>query len=64
LQINAAIYDPLELLGPIILTWKLLIQDLWKMGMSWDEKLEPEEIRRCLELEKAFNQFDVIEAPR
>uniref|UniRef100_A0A8R1TUW2 Integrase_H2C2 domain-containing protein n=1 Tax=Onchocerca volvulus TaxID=6282 RepID=A0A8R1TUW2_ONCVO len=42
----------------------LLIQDLWKKGMSWDEKLEPEEMRRCLELEKAFNQFDVIEVPR
>ncbi|VDM94209.1 unnamed protein product [Onchocerca ochengi] len=64
LQFYVAIYDPLGLLGPVILPWKLLIQDLWKKGMSWDEKLEPEEMRRCLELEKAFNQFDVIEVPR
>ncbi|VDM94011.1 unnamed protein product [Onchocerca ochengi] len=49
---HAAIYDPLGLLGPIIFPWKLLIQDLWKKGMLWDEKLEPEEMRRCLELVK------------
>uniref|UniRef100_A0A8R1XQK2 Uncharacterized protein n=1 Tax=Onchocerca volvulus TaxID=6282 RepID=A0A8R1XQK2_ONCVO len=52
LQFHAAIYDPLGLLGPIIFPWKLLIQDLWKKGMLWDEKLEPEEMRRCLELVK------------
>uniref|UniRef100_A0A1I7VWU5 Reverse transcriptase domain-containing protein n=1 Tax=Loa loa TaxID=7209 RepID=A0A1I7VWU5_LOALO len=64
LQFYAAIYDPLGLLGPIILPWKILIQDLWKKGMSWDEKLEQEEMRRCSELEKAFNQFNVIEVTR
>ncbi|VDM93401.1 unnamed protein product [Onchocerca ochengi] len=64
LQFYATIYDPLGLLDPIILPWKLLIQDLWKECMSWDEKLEPEEMRYRLELKKAFNQFDVIEAPR
>ncbi|VDM94418.1 unnamed protein product, partial [Onchocerca ochengi] len=42
----------------------LTSENLWKKGMLWDEKLEPEEMRRCLEIEKAFNQFDVIEAPR
>uniref|UniRef100_A0A1I7V9Y0 Integrase catalytic domain-containing protein n=1 Tax=Loa loa TaxID=7209 RepID=A0A1I7V9Y0_LOALO len=64
LQFYAAIYDPLGLLSPIILPWKILIQDLWKKGMSWDEKLELEEMRRCSELEKAFNQFNVIEVTR
>uniref|UniRef100_A0A8R1XQ47 Uncharacterized protein n=1 Tax=Onchocerca volvulus TaxID=6282 RepID=A0A8R1XQ47_ONCVO len=53
LQFYAAIYDLLGLLGPIILPWKLLIQDLWK-----------KEMRCCLELEKAFKQFDVMEVSR
>ncbi|VDO55698.1 unnamed protein product [Onchocerca flexuosa] len=37
------------------------ITDLWKKDISWGEKLEPEEMRRCFELEKAFNQLDVME---
>uniref|UniRef100_A0A1I7VES3 Reverse transcriptase domain-containing protein n=1 Tax=Loa loa TaxID=7209 RepID=A0A1I7VES3_LOALO len=45
LQFYAPIYDPLGLLCPIILPWKLLVQDLWKKSVSWDEKLEPEETR-------------------
>uniref|UniRef100_A0A8R1TJK1 Reverse transcriptase domain-containing protein n=1 Tax=Onchocerca volvulus TaxID=6282 RepID=A0A8R1TJK1_ONCVO len=64
LQFYAGIYDPLGIMSPIILLWKLLIQDMWKKGMPWDENLEPEEMRRCLELEKAFNQVDVMEISR
>uniref|UniRef100_A0AAF5PWB6 Integrase zinc-binding domain-containing protein n=1 Tax=Wuchereria bancrofti TaxID=6293 RepID=A0AAF5PWB6_WUCBA len=32
--------------------------------MSWDENLEPEEMRRCMELEKAFRQQNVIKVSR
>ncbi|KAM3716259.1 Abscisic-aldehyde oxidase [Dirofilaria immitis] len=41
----AAIYDPSGLLCPIIFPWKLVVQDSWKKGMSWDEKLKSEEMR-------------------
>lgn len=33
------IFDPLGLLGPIIITAKLMIQQLWKMQLDWDESL-------------------------
>lgn len=35
----AQIFDPLGLLAPVILTAKLLIQELWKLQMEWDESL-------------------------
>ncbi|XP_043499936.1 uncharacterized protein LOC122522719 [Polistes fuscatus] len=35
----AKIYDPLGLLGPIILTAKILIQDCWKTKVEWDESV-------------------------
>ncbi|MCP9260839.1 hypothetical protein DINM_003986 [Dirofilaria immitis] len=35
----------LGLLCPIIFPWKLVVQDSWKKGMSWDEKLKSEEMR-------------------
>lgn len=35
----AKIYDPLGLLGPVILYAKVLIQDCWKAKITWDESL-------------------------
>ncbi|XP_043496470.1 uncharacterized protein LOC122520475 [Polistes fuscatus] len=35
----AQIYDPLGLLGPIVLTAKILIQDCWKTKVDWDESV-------------------------
>ncbi|XP_015123256.1 uncharacterized protein LOC107045475 [Diachasma alloeum] len=35
----ATIYDPLGLLGPVILTVKTIIQKLWKSNWSWDESV-------------------------
>ncbi|CAK1595198.1 unnamed protein product [Parnassius mnemosyne] len=33
----ACIYDPLGWLSPFILLAKLLLQNLWRIGLSWDE---------------------------
>lgn len=38
----AQIFDPLGLLTPVIITAKLLIQELWKLQVEWDESLPSE----------------------
>lgn len=38
----AKIFDPLGLLNPVIVTAKLIMQELWKIQVDWDESL-PEE---------------------
>ncbi|XP_076396729.1 uncharacterized protein LOC143265930 [Megachile rotundata] len=35
----AKIFDPLGLLGPIILVAKLIMQDCWKLKIGWDESV-------------------------
>lgn len=35
----ARIYDPLGLLSPITFVAKGLIQDLWKLGLDWDQEI-------------------------
>ena len=33
----AKIYDSMDLLGPVILCAKKLMQDIWRCGLQWDE---------------------------
>ncbi|XP_056006628.1 uncharacterized protein LOC130050470 [Ostrea edulis] len=43
LRQSSSIFDPLGLLGPVTIRAKLLMQQLWKQKLSWDEIL-PEHI--------------------
>ncbi|XP_068909850.1 uncharacterized protein [Tenebrio molitor] len=38
------IYDPLQLIGPVIVKAKLIMQELWKREIGWDEEL-PEDLK-------------------
>ncbi|XP_018375981.1 PREDICTED: uncharacterized protein LOC108769466 [Trachymyrmex cornetzi] len=38
----AQIYDPLGLVGPILITGKLIMQQIWKQEINWDQELPPE----------------------
>jgi hypothetical protein len=51
------IYDPLGLLAPVILNAKLLIQELWKEKVDWDETPSATVIERW----KSFQQ-DILNA--
>ncbi|XP_055524492.1 uncharacterized protein LOC129718097 [Wyeomyia smithii] len=35
----AKVFDPLGLVGPIVITAKIFVQSLWKQKVSWDETL-------------------------
>lgn len=37
----AKIFDPLGLLAPVIITAKILIQELWALKLGWDDPLPP-----------------------
>lgn len=39
LSIIAAIYDPLGLIGPIVVAAKLIIQNLWQLKIDWDDEV-------------------------
>lgn len=41
----ASIFDPLGCIAPVILTAKILMQEIWRQGISWDDPL-PEQILR------------------
>ncbi|XP_063436767.1 uncharacterized protein LOC134718204 [Mytilus trossulus] len=62
LKYSSKIYDPLGLLSPITIRAKIMIQELWKCGLDWDE-LIPDNLKTTWidltkDLEKAI-QFTI-----
>ena len=46
LSIASSVYDPLGFVAPFILSAKLILQELCKKKMSWDEEINGSELRR------------------
>ena len=58
------LFDPLGLLGPGIMIAKLLMQDLWRSGVQWDDELPNELVSRWKMYEEDITQFLHIDIPR
>lgn len=57
-------YDPLGLIAPCILYLKLLVKDLWKLRLGWDDK-PPEKVCRTWEkIISEWTEFEKLEFPR
>lgn len=46
LQVLMSIYDPLGLISHYLIYPKILLQQVWKSGINWDEKI-PEDLYNC-----------------
>lgn len=62
LSVSSQIFDPLGLLGPVIVSAKLILQNLWQAKLSWDQTV-PQEIYNkwiafCNNL-KMLNEFSI-----
>lgn len=58
------LFDPLGLLGPIIVSAKLVLQDLWRSGTSWDESVPPDIYFRWIELKAQLVAIYRLRVPR
>ena len=46
LSLVAKIWDPLGVLSPVSLAFRIDLQDLWRRGVSWDEPLDDDDKQR------------------
>ena len=60
----AAVFDPLGLASPFIVRAKILIQDLWSMGLGWDEPITREISVRVKEWFSELEELKEIKVPR
>ena len=51
-------FDPLGVLQPIIVNFKIIFQNICKLKLQWDETLTPELLK---DLQEAMSTLSVIE---
>lgn len=60
----AKLYDPLGLLGPVVLKAKSIMQSLWALKLSWDEPIPEDLESQWNSYIKQLSQLETISTPR
>ncbi|XP_018378595.1 PREDICTED: uncharacterized protein LOC108771166 [Trachymyrmex cornetzi] len=60
----AQIFDPLGLLGPVVLYAKKIMQDVWRAGIHWDESVSECIYTEWLEFTRQLDLIEQITFPR
>lgn len=58
------LFDPLGLLGPIIITAKVILQDLCQSGVDWDESVPQDIHTEWLQLKLQLSDTNQLQIPR
>ncbi|XP_076278422.1 uncharacterized protein LOC143208163 [Lasioglossum baleicum] len=60
----ARLFDPLGWLAPAVIKAKILMQDLWLAGVTWDEAVESSLSQRWIDFRGELGQLGEITIPR
>ncbi|XP_029054961.2 uncharacterized protein LOC114882244 [Osmia bicornis bicornis] len=60
----AQIFDPLGLIGPVVVTAKLILQRLWQVQVGWDESIPQELFSQWLEYRQDLERVSSFRIPR
>lgn len=58
------IYDPLGLLSSFLIYLKILMQDVWRAKVEWDQKVSDQHFQRWIKWVRALHTLPNIEIPR
>ncbi|CAB3989911.1 Hypothetical predicted protein [Paramuricea clavata] len=64
LRTSSKIYDPIGFLNPVVVNAKILMQEIWKRGLQWDELLPPEIQASWEKLTKELQASTHVQLPR
>ena len=60
----SSIFDPIGFLGPMTIKFKILLQQLWKLGRKWNEPLPIELLHPLQKLLNSYHSMPQLEIPR
>lgn len=64
LRVIMSVYDPSGYLSPVSVKAKILLQNVWRRGTSWDESLHPDDYRLWLEWLSDLFATKIVKIPR
>ncbi|GFX76187.1 integrase catalytic domain-containing protein [Trichonephila clavipes] len=60
----ACVFDPLGLLSPCIVFMKILLQELWKLNLEWDEPIPEDLNKQWTTFRKELHLIEKMKIPR
>ncbi|GFT11584.1 integrase catalytic domain-containing protein [Trichonephila clavipes] len=63
LSIIARIFDPLGFVSPSTIILKIILQDLWKAGLDWDDEISPDILNRWNRFQAEISCLKQIKVP-
>ncbi|XP_065094987.1 uncharacterized protein LOC135716096 [Ochlerotatus camptorhynchus] len=64
LRCIASMFDPKQFLAPLLIHGRIILQDLWRSGIGWHEKLTEAHYKRWVQWTQLFHLIDEIRVPR
>ena len=64
LSFIASIYDPLGIVAPLVIEGRIIMQDLCRMQVHWDDRFSGDFERRIIEWAKKCSNLGTIKVPR
>ncbi|XP_065074449.1 uncharacterized protein LOC135698401 [Ochlerotatus camptorhynchus] len=59
-----SMFDPKQFLAPLLIHGRIIMQDLWRSGIKWDERLTEKHYERWVKWTQLFHLIDEIRVPR
>ncbi|XP_058449233.1 uncharacterized protein LOC131429200 [Malaya genurostris] len=64
LRVLMTIFDPLGLIAHFLMYLKILLQEVWRSGVQWDEDINDEAFHKWLKWIKVLPQVENVQVPR
>ncbi|XP_075157757.1 uncharacterized protein LOC142231024 [Haematobia irritans] len=64
LALISRLFDPAGWLAPVIVTAKILMQQMWLDRIDWDDEIKPTTLQRWKGFLSRYNEIDCIKIPR
>ncbi|XP_062704152.1 uncharacterized protein LOC134286544 [Aedes albopictus] len=64
LRVLMTIFDPLGLIAHLLVYLKILLQDIWRSGVTWDEQIDDEAFEKLRKWLTVLPQVEHLQIPR